>query len=56
MKFGSLGDSDEETEDDAAAATPSADDLEDDDPEVPSSLTKSLEDQIHALNARFDAY
>ena len=33
----SPGDSDEETNDDAAAATPSAGDPKDDDPEVPSS-------------------
>ena len=48
-KFESPGDSDEETNDDAAAATPSAGD-----PEVPSSSTQSLADQIHALTTRFD--
>ena len=50
-KFGSSGDSDEETDDDAPTATPSAGD-----PEVPSSSTQSLADQIHALTTRFDAY
>ena len=50
-KFGSSGDSDEETDDDAPAATPSAGD-----PEVPSSSTQSLAFQIHALTTRFDAY
>ena len=50
-KFRSLGDSDEETDDDAAAATPSVGD-----PEVPSSSTQSLANQIHALTTRFDAY
>ena len=34
-KFGSLGDSDEETNDDATAATPNAGNPEDGDPEVP---------------------
>ena len=38
-KFGSPSDSDEETDDDAAIATPSAANPEDGDPEVPSSLT-----------------
>ena len=55
-KFGSLGDSDEETDEDASAATPSAGDLEDGDPEVPSNSTQSLNDQIHVLTTRFDAY
>ena len=55
-KFGSPGDSDEETDEDAAAATPSANDPKDSDPEVPSSLTQSLAYQIHALTTRFDAY
>ena len=41
-KFWSSGDSDEETDDDAVAATPSASDLEDGDPEVPSNSTQSL--------------
>ena len=48
-KFGSPGDSDNEIDEDAAAATPSEGDPEDGDPEVPSSLTQSLSDQIHAL-------
>ena len=39
VKFGSPGDSDQETDDDAATSTPSAGDPEDDDLEVPSSLT-----------------
>ena len=55
-KFGSLGDSDEETDEDASASTPSAGDPEDDYPKVPSSSTQSLADQIHALTTRFDAY
>ena len=54
--FGSSGDSDEETEEDALAATASAGDLEDGDPEVPSSSTQSLTYHIHALTTRFDAY
>ena len=44
-----------ETEEDAPAATPSAGDPEDDDPEVPYSST-SLGDQIHMLTTRFYAY
>ena len=55
-KFESSGDSDEETEEDAPTATPNASDLEDGNPEVPSSSTQSLGDQIHALTTRFDAY
>ena len=51
-KFGSSGDSDEETDDDTAAATPSASDPEDGDLEVPSSSTQSLANQIHALTTR----
>ena len=43
-KFRSLGDSDEETDDDVVAATPNASDPEDGDPEVPSSSTQSLAD------------
>ena len=42
--FESPGDSDQETDDDDAAATPSAGDLKDSDPEVPSSSTQSLVD------------
>ena len=56
VEFGSLGYLDEETDEDASTATPSTGDLEDGDPEVPSSLTLSLTDQIHALTTRFDAY
>ena len=56
VKFWSPGDSEEEAGDDSAAAAPSEGDLEDGDPEVPSSLTQSLADQIHALTAWFDAY
>ena len=51
MKFGSPRDSDEEIDEDDLAATPSAGD-----PEVPSSSTQSLVDQIHALTIRFDTY
>ena len=40
--FGSPGDSYEETDKEATAATPSASDLEDGDPEFPSSSTQSL--------------
>ena len=54
--FGSPSDSDEEANDDAAAATPSEGDPEDGDPKVPSSSTQSLAGQIHALTTRFDAY
>ena len=55
-KFRSSGDSDEETDKDAAAATPSAGEPEDSDPKVSSSSTQSLENQIHALTTQFDAY
>ena len=55
-KFGCPGNSDEETDDDVAVATPSASNLEDGNPEVPSSSTQSLENQIHALTTRLDAY
>ena len=55
-KFGSPGDLDEETDDDATAVTPITGGLKDGDLEVPSSSTQSLADQIHALTARFDAY
>ena len=41
-KFKSPGDSIEETDEDAPTATPSAGDLEDDHPEVPSSSNQSL--------------
>ena len=44
VKFRSPGDSNEETDEDAPTATPSATDPEDGDPEVPSSLTQSLAD------------
>ena len=56
VKFGSPDESDDETDDDAPVATPSTRDLVDGDPEVPSSSTQSLADQIHALTAHFDAY
>ena len=56
MKFGSLGDSDEETNEDVAAATLSVDDPEDGNLEVPCNSTQSLADQIHALITRFDIY
>ena len=56
VKFGSPGDLDEEVDVDAATTTPSEGDPEDGDPEVPSSSTQSLADQIHAFTTRFDAY
>ena len=56
VKFGSLDESNDETDDDVPAATLSASDPVDDDPEVPSSSTQSLVDQIHALTTHFDAY
>ena len=61
VKFGSPDEfddetDDEETDEDVPAATPSMSDLVDGDPEVPSSSTQSLADQIHALTTRFDAY
>ena len=55
-KFGSPDESDEETDEDVPATTPSTRDPVDGDPEVPSSSTQSLADQIHALTAHFDAY
>ena len=55
-KFGIPGISDEETDYDIVAATPSAGDPKDGDPEVPSNSTQSLADQIHALTAWFDVY
>ena len=55
-KFGTSGDSDEETDEDNAIATPSASDPKDSGPEVPSNSTQSLADHIHALTTRFDAY
>ena len=56
VKFGSPDESDDETDDDVPAATPSVSDLVDSDPKVPSSSTQSLVDQIHALTTHFDAY
>ena len=56
VKFGTLDESNDETDDDAPATTPSASDPVDGDPEVPSSSTQSLADQIHELTSRFDAY
>ena len=56
VKFGSPDESGDETDDDVPMATPSASYLVDGDPEVPSSSTQSLADQIHALTARFKAY
>ena len=47
-KFRSLGDSEDEADDDAAAAAPSEG--------VPSSSYQSLADQIHVLTTRFDTY
>ena len=51
VKFRSPGDSNEETDEDASVFTPSVGN-----PEVPSSLTQSLGDQIHALTTWFDTY
>ena len=56
VKFGSLDEFDDKTNDDVPTATPSASDPVDGDPEVLSSSTQSLADQIHALTTRFDAY
>ena len=56
VKFGSPGDSEEEVDEEATVAAPRQGDSEDGDPEVPSSSTRSLADQIHALTARFNAY
>ena len=56
VKFGSPNESDDETDDDVPAATPSMSDLVDGDSEVPSSSTQSLANQIHALTTHFDAY
>ena len=55
-KYASPVKSDNETDDDVLEVTPSASDPMDSDPEVPSSLTQSLANQIHALTTRFDAY
>ena len=55
-KFRSPGDSEEEADDDATTTAPSEGDPKDDDPKGPSSSTQSLEDQINALTAQFDAY
>ena len=56
VKFESPEKSGDETDDDVLAATPSKGDPVDDDPDVPSSSTQSLTDQIHALTTLFDAY
>ena len=56
VKFGSPDDSDDETDDDVPAATPTASEPMDGGSKVPSSLTQSLADQNHALTTRFDAY
>ena len=56
VKLESPGDSNEETNEDAAAATPNAGDPKDGDLEVPSSSIMSLENQIHTLTTLFDAY
>ena len=55
-KFESSDELDDETDHDVPATTPSASDPVDGELEVPSSLTQSLVDQIHALTTRFDAY
>ena len=54
--FRSLGGSEKEVDKDASAVAPSEGDSEAGDPEVPSSSTQSLADQIHALITWFDAY
>ena len=56
VKFVSLDESGDETDDDVLAATPSASDPVDGDPKVPSSSTQFLIDQFHALTSLFDAY
>ena len=56
VKFRSLDESDDETDDDVPVATPNVSDPVGGDLEVPSSSTQSLIDQIHALTTRFDAY
>ena len=56
VKFGSPDEYDDETDDDVPTTTPSASDPVDENPEVPSSSTQSLADQIHALTTRFNAY
>ena len=53
-KFGSSAESAEEADDDAATTAPSEGESEDGDPEVPSSSTQPLADQIHVLTTRFD--
>ena len=55
-KFGSSDDSDYETDDDVPVTTPSGSDPVDSDTEVPSGLTQTLADKIHALTTHFDAY
>ena len=56
VKFGSPDESDDETDDDVPVTTPKLSDPVDGDPEVPSSSTQSLADQVHVLTTRFDAY
>ena len=56
VKFRSPNESDEEIDEDVLAATPITSNPVDGDPEVPSSSTQSLADQVHALTTRFDAY
>ena len=56
VKFGSPDEFDDKTDDDVLMTTPSVRDLVDGNLEVPSSLTQSLADQIHALTTSFDAY
>ena len=55
-KYGSPGESDDKTDDNVPAATPSSSDSVASDPKVPFSSTRSLADQIHELTTRFDAY
>ena len=56
VRFGSPKDYDDETDHDVPAATPSLSDPVDSDPEVPSSSTQSLADQVHALTTHIDTY
>ena len=56
VKFESPDKSGDETDDDVPTATPSTSDPVDGDPDVPSSSTQSLAEQIYALTTRFDTY
>ena len=54
VKFESLDESDDETDNDVPAATPNARGPVEGDPKVPSSSTQVLADQIHALTTRYE--